>query len=174
MPARQSSFSAIGTKWRIDAQTSLSDPEWGKLMERVAARIEEFDVAYSRFRDDSLVAQISRAAGQYELPPDGPRLVEFYRRLYDATDGLVTPLIGQVMADAGYDASYSFEEKPLAEPPAWDAVLNLSGRRLEVKQAALLDFGAAGKGYLVDIVGALLAAAGATVFCVNAGGDILR
>lgn len=46
--------------------------------------------------------------------------------------------------------------------------------RLTMKRPALLDFGAAGKGYIVDIVGRLLETSGVQSYCINAGGDILE
>ena len=174
MKPRQASFEAIGTRWQINAGQELAEAEWERLNLAIRARINEFDLAYSRFRQDSLVWRISQEPGRYRLPPDGPKLLEFYERLYRATDGLVTPLIGQVVSDAGYDAGYSFITKPLAKPPAWDGVLELRGHELEVKTPVLLDFGAAGKGYLVDLVGELLEKHGVNNFMINAGGDILH
>ena len=41
----------------------------------------------------------------------------------------------------------------------------------EMKQAAMLDFGAAGKGYLVDIVGQVLENHGIKNYVIDAGGD---
>ena len=45
--------------------------------------------------------------------------------------------------------------------------------KLNLKKPALLDFGAAGKGYLVDIVGNLLHKEKIYSYCIDAGGDIL-
>ena len=39
-------------------------------------------------------------------------------------------------------------------------------------KATLLDFGAAGKGYLVDLISQLLEAEGITTYCVDGSGDI--
>jgi len=46
--------------------------------------------------------------------------------------------------------------------------------RLTVYTPVLLDVGAAGKGYLVDIIGELLEEQGTIAYCIDAGGDILR
>jgi thiamine biosynthesis lipoprotein len=45
---------------------------------------------------------------------------------------------------------------------------------LTVKKPLMLDFGAAGKGYLVDLVGQVLRENGVQEFCIDAGGDILN
>ncbi len=170
----KTAFQAIGTQWSITAQTDISATSWNQFQRRMHDRIEVFDKTYSRFRKDSLVTAMSKKAGVYELPKDGQKILEFYETMYQATNGLITPLIGQVVADVGYDAQYSFKYKRPVRPEAWHRVINYSGNRLVLKKPALLDFGAAGKGYLVDIVGQLCNAAGIKTFTINAGGDILH
>jgi thiamine biosynthesis lipoprotein len=167
-------FEAIGTHWKIEYYFQGQALEIEKIIKE---RIEQFDKNYSRFRSDSLVTQWSQKAGEYELPNDAKRLFEFYKKLYDATDGLVTPLIGKTMEQAGYDAEYSLKPKKLIPPPKWEDTLEfprtgLGNSKLIVKQAVLLDFGAAGKGYVVDIIAHLLYTNGIDQFCINAGGDI--
>lgn len=94
--------------------------------------------------------------------------------MYDATDGLVTPLIGQVISDAGYDASYSLNSKPvIARARKWDDVMSYEHPTLTVLEPVMLDFGAIGKGYAIDMVGRLMKENGFENFVVNAGGDIL-
>jgi thiamine biosynthesis lipoprotein len=171
-PQHEWSFSAIGTEWWIGIYERISPPELERLHELVAARIDVFDLTYSRFRADSLITRISKQAGTYEFPPDGEKLFAFYRKLYDATNGLVTPLIGQVLVDAGYDAHYSLKPGVLKEPPKWDDVLTIRSRVLTAAQPILLDVGAAGKGYLVDLVSELLQGEGVSKFCVDGGGDL--
>jgi thiamine biosynthesis lipoprotein len=173
MPATLS-FEAIGCAWTIDLPESLARARLAQLRAAVLDRIGEFDLAYSRFRSDSLVARMSRRAGTYELPPDAAPLMEHYRALYQLTGGRVTPLVGSLMAEAGYDASYSLEPRELHAPPAWDAVLSYEPPSLTLSRPALLDFGAAGKGYIVDLVGQLLEAEGVRAFTIDASGDILH
>src|SRR5690348_10121080 len=96
-------FEAIGTHWTIDIAKELSLEEKAFLLQKIMNRIEEFDKAYSRFRQDSLVMKMAREAGEYTLPEDADKMLALYRKMYDVTGGLVTPLIGQVLVDAGYD-----------------------------------------------------------------------
>jgi thiamine biosynthesis lipoprotein len=170
----RTAFGAIGTHWDIQVSESETDGAWAELLGTIRGRIDEFDAAYSRFRGDSLVSRMSQRAGTYELPEDGYGLLRFYEQLYRVTGGKVTPLIGQVVSDAGYDAAYSFQSKPLQTPPAWDDVISYDELSITLKQSALLDFGAAGKGYLVDIVSEIIAEAGVRSYAINAGGDILH
>jgi FAD:protein FMN transferase len=165
------SFSAIGTKWWIGVYDAVPNAE--SLQQAVLTRIAEFDVAYSRFRADSLVSAMATQAGTYTLPDDAAPLLRFYKQLYDVTDGALTPLVGRLLSDAGYDAEYSLRAKEhLPKTPAWRDVLDVSENTVTLKQSALLDFGAAGKGYLVDVIAALLQANGVTAFCIDAGGDM--
>ena len=170
-------FKAIGTTWKIDIFDSsilLTSEREKNLYQKVLDRIDIFDRNYSRFRNDSLVTEISKKAGTYTLPDDAKLMMELYFDIYKRTNGLVTPLIGQLISDAGYDAVYSLKQKgQLSQPPRWEDVLIYEYPKLTVNQPVLLDFGAAGKGYLVDIVGELLEACGINHFCIDAGGDIL-
>lgn len=165
-------FEAIGTQWTIElfGLASLDDA----VVQSIARRIQQFDAYYSRFRKDSLVTHMSRAAGTYKLPPDAQPMLDMYQELYEATDGKMTLLIGQALSDAGYDADYSLKSKSLQSPPAWDEVITYKFPVITLKRPALLDFGAMGKGYLVDIVAAVLQSHGIQRFLINAGGDILH
>jgi thiamine biosynthesis lipoprotein len=166
-------FEAIGTAWNIELFDAAAGEHAGGLREVILARINTFDAHYSRFRDDSLVTRMSRKAGEYMLPPDAKPLLDLYRQLYKITGSAVTPLIGQTLVSAGYDADYSLRPGDVAAPPRWEDVVSYKFPRITLKQPALLDFGAAGKGYLVDIIGELLEEKGIRSYCIDAGGDIL-
>ncbi len=165
-------FDAIGTRWQIDTPMDIAPEEKNRVLVLIHERIEEFDKHYSRFRDDSLVTEMSKKAGEYTLPEDAKPMFDLYEKMYRITGGLMTPLIGQVLVDAGYDAEYSLQPKPLTVPPAWDEVLDYKYPKLTLKKPALLDFGAMGKGYLIDIIGELLEKNGISEYTVDAGGDI--
>jgi FAD:protein FMN transferase len=168
----QFAFEAIGTQWHISIFESISSQKSNELQRLVQERIASFDKTYSRFRDDSWVAGIARQAGTYKLPSDAQPLFDMYKELYEITDGLVTPLVGQLLADAGYDASYSLQNRALQAAPRWEEVLQYDPPTLTVRGPVLLDVGAAGKGYLVDIISELLRENGLQQFCVDAGGDM--
>lgn len=138
------------------------------------ARTEEFDRAWSRFRNDSLVHRISVSTGSFELPADAPALLDLYRTLYECTDGAVTPLIGRALEQWGYDSSYSLRPGAISPVPRWEDAISWDGRRLHTVRPVVLDVGAAGKGYLVDLVGGVLAEAGVTAFTIDASGDLLH
>lgn len=168
----QFQFEAIGTKWVIDIHKELSKEEEAFLFKKIMDRIADFDKAYSRFRDDSLVMRMSYGPGVFVLPPDADKMMTIYKKMYDVTGGLVTPLIGQVLVDAGYDAKYSLEKKEMKKPKSWEEVMVWENPKLTTKEGVLLDFGAGGKGYLVDIVSEILEENRIHSYCVDAGGDM--
>lgn len=168
-------FEAIGTQWQIDVFDQLKPRPAAQLLLKIRHRIETFDQNYSRFRGDSLVSKMAQKSGVYTLPSDADQLLSLYRELHQLTNGLFTPLIGQVLVDAGYDATYSLTQKNhLISPPSWDEVLVYENSQIKLNKPQLLDFGAAGKGYLIDLVSEVLEAAGHQNYCIDAGGDILH
>ena len=165
-------FEAIGTHWQIELASLCSLSQEQEIYQLIRDRIERFEGVFSRFRPDSLVARIAQSAGVYEFPPEAELLFGLYRRLYQETNGSVTPLIGSVLVAAGYDATYSFQSKALTIPPSWDEVMNYHVPYLTTTQPVQLDFGAAGKGLLVDLIGELVEAQGIAAYTIDAGGDM--
>ncbi len=167
-------FQAIGTVWHIDVRHPDKDFVLD-VFAHIRKRIEDFEQTYSRFRNNSLVHHISKKEGVYLLPVDATPMFDMYKRLYDLSSGSMTPLIGQVLHDIGYDATYSLTpKKSIRDVPAWQDVLKYtkSSRTLTVYKPVQLDFGAIGKGYLVDIVKDICEEKGINMFTIDAGRDI--
>jgi len=165
------SFEAIGTIWHINTLHDLP----AHVLQKIKARIEEFSRTYSRFREDSLVSQIAKRPGTYTFPSDANHLLGFYWNLYLLTSGKVTPLIGSMLERAGYDASYSLHAKSQQPLASWEEVISWkSDGIMEVTSPCMLDFGAAGKGYLVDLVAHILDRAEIKEYVIDASGDVLH
>lgn len=167
-------FSAIGTTWQIDLFDQLSTKRQEIIFKKIFARIELFDQHYSRFRSDSLVSQMAKKANKYDLPQDARRMFDFYTDLEQLSEGLFTPCIGQLLSDAGYDADYSLRSKNILTKPNLWREIDYTNKEINLPQATLLDFGAAGKGYLLDLLAKLLHQEGVNNFCLDAGGDLLH
>ncbi len=164
-------FDAIGTGWQLDTAAPIET----ELRSAIAARIEEFDRTWSRFREDSLVSQIAAMPGLWQFPGDAPALFDLYRRLYAVTDGAVSPLVGRALENLGYDRGYTLRPSGGAVAvPAWDDAVAWDGHALTTLAPVVLDVGAAGKGYLVDILSGMLLAAGHNDFTIDGSGDIRR
>lgn len=170
--ANQFSFEGIGTHWEIEIYSPVSQTQLEYLEHAITTRVREFERTYSRFRPDSFVNTALLQKGVVRLPEDAERLFGIYRKLYTLTEGLFTPLIGQVLVDAGYDENYSLKPKTLHTPPAWEYVCDYSFPHINIKNPGMFDFGAAGKGHLIDIISELLIENGFPEFCVDAGRDI--
>jgi len=93
----------------------------------------------------------------------------------------VDPLIGRQLELLGYDPTYSLTPAPAAlraaerarARPTWAADIVRDGTTLITRRPLVIDVGAAGKGYLVDIVSAMLQQAGVAGFVVDAGDTAL-
>ncbi|MER5180976.1 FAD:protein FMN transferase [Streptomyces sp. NPDC002896] len=171
-------FDAIGTRWQIETE----EPLRRHVREQILARIERFDATYSRFRMDSLVSRLAAApeGGRIEFPADSLALFGLYDRLVTATEGAVDPLVGRELELLGYDATYSLtpapdtvrtKERALGRA-TWAADVVRDGTTLVTRRPLVIDVGAVGKGYLVDIVSAMLQEAGLSRFVVDASGDL--
>jgi thiamine biosynthesis lipoprotein len=164
------SFQGIGTTWDITAAHPLPQ----SLRTRLVQRVERFDADWSRFRSDSLVAELARTPGSYSFPEEASPLGGLYRRLYLLTRGAMTPLVGGSLERLGYDAGYSLRVAgPPLPAPAWESVLAWAGTSITASAPVVLDIGAAGKGLLVDLLAEELVAAGIGTFVIDASGDLL-
>jgi thiamine biosynthesis lipoprotein len=171
-------FDAIGTSWEIDTPQVPT----ASLRQAILERIERFDAAYSRFRPDSLVARIAATpdGGSFRFPDDAPALFDLYDRLHAATSGAVDPLIGRDLELLGYDPHYSLTHDPIAiaryswDRPSWKADVRRHGSVVVTKRPVVIDVGAAGKGYLVDIVAGMLRNEGMHEFVVDGSGDLIH
>lgn len=171
-------FDAIGTSWEIETPVPLGTPR----LQRILERVERFDATYSRFRPDSLVSRIASSpkGGCFTFPEDAITLFDLYDRLHASTKGAVDPLVGRDLELLGYDRDYSltldvpgFRRHALARP-IWSKDVRRDGISLVTSRPLVIDVGAAGKGYLVDILASLLREEGCTSFVIDGGGDLLH
>jgi len=166
------SFEGIGTKWEVQIYSPIAESHLGYIEQLIKKRVEKFNKVYSRFLPDSFVNNALLQKGIVKLPDDSEKLFSLYRRLYSITDGLFTPLIGQVLMDAGYDSKYSLKPRKLHTPPPWERVAAYDFPNINIIESATYDFGAAGKGHLIDLVSEIIIDQGFPEFCVDAGRDI--
>jgi thiamine biosynthesis lipoprotein len=180
MPKAELTFEAIGAPWQIETP----DPLPRSLVDAIHTRIDEYDTTYSRFRDGSLVSRIAVGQGAWQFPSDAAPLFALYRRLYDATGGTLTPLVGRRLELLGYDRNYTLlpaDELDLGSRsrtviPRWDDVMywDETSATLTTSEPVVIDVGAAGKGYLVDIIAEMLRDAGIEEYIVDGSGDLVH
>lgn len=162
-------FDAIGTSWRIAADV-IDDPAVRREITECCAT---FDATWSRFHPDSMVTQYARSAGHQQFPTESAPMLAFYRSLYEVTDGAVTPLVGAALEHLGYGAGYRLRRRPgTPEIPDWDDVLSVDGAAITSTRPVLLDVGAAGKGFLVDLLSDVLQHNGSADHLIDGSGDL--
>lgn len=140
-------FEAIGTHWWLER---LDGNEFDEPTKRaLQAYTDEFDRRYSRFRDDSLIAELAENGVVRRIPTELFRMLNFASKLYDETDGVFTPLVGGALQGLGYgklqgtiSAGDSLSSK--------DSGLAWNKRSVRVNKGVVLDFGGFGKGWLID------------------------
>jgi len=165
------SFESIGTKWQIDINDDISDLKLEKIKENIFSFLNDFSSIYSRFDSKSLITRISKNKGKYEFPESSKELFEIYSALYEITNGLFTPLIGDTLNSVGYDRNYSLKPGKLTRPETW-SIMDFKYPVLDVKKPVTLDFGACGKGYAIDKIVKILNIHKISSFIVDAGGDL--
>ncbi len=165
------SFSATGTLWQIDIYDEISTNE-ENLKQEIVNYVEIFESNFSRFRETSFVTNLAKKVGPHKIPHEAKKLLGFYNKLYDLTGGLFTPTIGKSLISAGYDKDYTLvAQDQISKPDDWKSI-SYSQKQIMSPNPVQLDFGAAGKGYLIDLVCELLLTSNIKNFCVDAGGDI--
>ena len=154
---------ALGTGLLISTPRPITAELRGE-MERF---IDEYEHALSRFRADSLVAHIGNAehGGHFDFPDWAGPLFDLYDALHAATRGAIDPCVGEDLIRFGHDSALSFTVEAdagerlgaLHGRAVWGRdVVRSSGTTLVTRSPVHVDFGACGKGYLVDSLGGLL------------------
>ena len=94
---------ATGTTWHVHHSGGVSEAA----ARAVAAAVEKDEARWSRFRPDSDVSRISRAAGTtVEVHPETVDLLSACRQWTAVTDGVFQPLVGTVLERWGYSAEH--------------------------------------------------------------------
>ena len=187
---------ALGTGIIISSSVPISQ----RVEKRIRAFVDEYESVLSRFRADSLVSRMVRAeaGGDFEFPAWAEPLFVLYDEFYAATCGAFDACVGADLLALGYDNSVQFVPESAgsasensdsvsgswskycrALPVKWADISRDSGSTtLHANQPVQLDFGAAGKGYFVDLVTQIIKEElGGEMpadcdFLVNAGGDM--
>ena len=189
---------ALGTGIIISSSVPIAQ----RVEQRIRAFVEEYESVLSRFRADSLVSRMASAehGGDFEFPAWAQPLFAIYSEFYDATHGAFDACVGADLLALGYDNSVQFLPELASSvsedsaswrkyhrslPVKWADISRADGSTtLHTSQPVQLDFGAAGKGYFVDLVTNILKdelgddspansdSLSDCDFLVNAGGDM--
>ncbi len=172
------SFPAIGTSAEVHVTDAAALAEATEILR---AELGAIDTACSRFRDDSEIAAINRAAGE---PVRCSKLcAEAVAAALDvaaATGGTVVPTVGGTLRALGYDRDFAaIGESASAvtfrarRVPGWQAVRVDAGRlTVSVPKGVELDLGATAKALCADRAATAIAERTGSGVLVNLGGDL--
>lgn len=167
-------YEAMGTNWAVTLWDNIPNNRYEALHEEILRRTESFERTYSRFIPDSFISRISTQVGVIETPPDLVPMLRLYRALYTPSLKKLNPLIGNTISDLGYDATYSLRRKETIRktPDLLETLRILDDTHIEIREPALIDLGALGKGYFVDRLAEYLEEEGVREYLVDGSGDI--
>lgn len=167
-------YTSMGTSWEITIWDEVDQTVFSALRKDIMAQSQKFDETYSRFKSTSLISELSKKNGIFEVPRDLIQMLEIYKKLNVLSGGILNPLVGFALSDIGYDATYSLEPKDIirAVPDFNDTVSIIDDTHIELHAPALIDLGALGKGFFVDKIATYLRRQGLSRFLVNGSGDI--
>lgn len=158
------------------------------LLDLAAARVEELESRWSRFRADSEVSRLNAAAVGEAVPVSADTLLLVERALegYAVTGGIFDPSMLAHLVDAGYGSSLVDDlesggpvVRPVGAPApvhhgdlAAEFVVDADAGTVTRTSDLQFDPGGLGKGLAADLVADDLMAAGADGVLVNLGGDL--
>lgn len=176
MPA-ELRFAAMGTWAHIVAVGAPSGA-----VERARERIAQLEARWSRFRPDSEVSRLNRAAGRtLVVSSDTLILVGLALSGWTATEGRFDPTVLGSLLDAGYDRSFERLRDTSASTGtgtgagsmgAGGVVVDERRGTVTLPTGVGFDPGAIGKGLAADLTVASMLAEGAHGACVSLGGDL--
>jgi FAD:protein FMN transferase len=142
----------------------------------VAACAQRIEHKFSRYRDDSIVARINRAAGTpFEVDEETARLIDFADRLWRISDGKFDVSSGVLRRAWQFDGGTRLPSPgEIRESLALVGWSRASWRRpiLTLQPGMEIDFGGIGKEYAVDRALAAAMALTPDPVLVNFGGDL--
>jgi thiamine biosynthesis lipoprotein len=162
-------FEALGTKWLIKSSNKPNQ----NLDIEILKKINDFENTFSRFNNNSLISNLKNIIGVCKVNEDFTEILKIYFEFENLSEGKFTPLIGENLERIGYDRNYSFKQNSqiIDLPRLSEAIEVIDENTIKLKQKVNLDFGAIGKGFLVDKVADFLKNY-CSNFYINAGGDI--
>jgi FAD:protein FMN transferase len=179
MHLASTAFPALGTTAVLVVADESALPEGERLL---CEGLAEVDRACSRFRDDSELAAVNRAAGR---PVAVGRVlldaVAAALRVAELTDGDVDPTVGAAVVALGYDRDFALvpRDGPGPQAPApqvaagWRTVrLDPAAGLVRLAAGTRLDLGATAKALAADRLSARVHAATGAGALVALGGDI--
>lgn len=178
-PRQHATFRALGTEVYVAVRrpTRLE-----RALALARAVLRDVDEVASRFRDDSDLTRVNARPGRWvRVDPLLVSAVDVACAAARQTDGLVSPLLGRVLVQVGYDRDFALlEDAPslaptLTDPPpldAWRGIRTDPTGYVLIPEGTALDLGATGKAWAADLVATALTEHLDCSAIVSVGGDV--
>jgi FAD:protein FMN transferase len=161
------------------AIVGTSEPERLEVAEEAVTEIvDAFDLACSRFREDSELSALNGSAGEpARVSPLLLDAVDAALRAAQLTDGDVDPTVGAALIALGYDRDFEeVSDRPtvtFARVPGWRAVtLDPKNSTIALPPGVILDLGATAKALAADRAAAAAHEAAGCGVLVSFSGDL--
>jgi thiamine biosynthesis lipoprotein len=174
---------ALGTT----AVVAVDRPEVADEAERLLREtLDALDRTCSRFRGDSEVAALGRAAGApVAVSPLLFDVLSIAVEVAHLTGGAVDPTVGGCLNALGYDRDFDLlgaldsrhagatgARAPVAAPGWWTIRLDEDARTVRITAGASIDLGSTAKAFAADASASLIAATTGAGTIVSLGGDV--
>jgi thiamine biosynthesis lipoprotein len=153
------------------------------LVDQARQRVEVLESRWSRFRAESEISRLNRAAGSpVRVSTDTVTLLQRATHAWALSGGAYDPTLLSALVDAGYDRSFEQLDpgagSASAGPGRFDPLrpgvdgIQIDGDSVTLPAGTGFDPGGIGKGLAADVVSDMLMEGGAEGVCVNLGGDM--
>jgi thiamine biosynthesis lipoprotein len=178
-PLRKLAFPALGTTCEVQYAAPNGATQAAEFEHAAVAWVQAFEAKYSRFRTDSLVSRINRAAGRewVEVDPEMEQMLKLCDTLQFITQGVLDPTALPLIQLWNWKA-----DKPRVPSTAeiagamrlvgWAKVQRAPGKILLPMVGMALDFGGFGKEHAVDGVAQIAIDHGIGNVLVDFGHDL--
>jgi thiamine biosynthesis lipoprotein len=177
---RSASFPALGSTATVLVSEGDRLPAAVRAVQRV---VEAFDLACSRFREDSELSAINRAAGRsIRVSPLMLEATLAGLRAASLTDGDVDPTLGSELVALGYDRDFELgldgrgspgRTRSFASVPGWRTIrVDAKAATVGVGHRVSLDLGATAKALACDHAARQAHETAGCAVLVNLGGDL--
>ena len=172
-------------RYRTRALGTVADVLTAGAIDEAAAVLHSgldwIDALASRFRPDSELTRLNRAAGRtFPASADLVEALTLACRAAAVTDGLVTPTAGRALARLGYDRDFAAMERrqpdalpPPAPLPAWEHIdIDSASGTVRLPAGVQVDLGATAKAWAADRIATRAADRLGCGVLVALGGDV--
>lgn len=173
-------FPALGSTVEFGVRAEFSVAQ--SLAKLLQEKVEQFESRFSRFLLTSELTRLNQSNGQpFAASSALVAILVAARTMHNRTNGIVNPLVGSALIDAGYDESFeklvaenpkAASHEPRPAPNFKSVALDERTGIVSLPPGRALDLGGIGKGYLADQLVPLIQKTSPN-FWLSLGGDMV-